>query len=67
MAVEDVPQWVDKVYSAEMLTQFYDYYGTLKHGWLNSVLGQKDCLKPRTDTIIWRLMMISGCTRELHL
>ena len=27
MAVEDVPQWVDKVYSAEMLTQFYDYYG----------------------------------------
>ena len=45
MAVEDAPQWVDKVYSAEMLTQFYDYYGTLKHGWLNSVLGQKDCLK----------------------
>lgn len=45
MAVEDVPQWVDKVYSAEMLTQFYDYYGTLKHGWLNSVLGQKDCLR----------------------
>ena len=45
MAVEDVPQWVDKVYSAEMLTQFYEYYGTLKHGWQNSVLGQKDCLK----------------------
>ena len=44
LAVEDVPQWVDKVYSAELLTQFYDYYGTLKHGWLNSVLGQKDCL-----------------------
>ena len=42
--MEDVPQWVDKVYSAELLTQFYDYYGTLKHGWLNSVLGQKDCL-----------------------
>ena len=45
LAVEDVPQWVDKVYSAELLTQFYDYYGTLKHGWLNSVLGQKDCLR----------------------
>ena len=44
LAVEDVPQWVDKVYSAELLTQFYNYYGTLKHGWLNSVLGQKDCL-----------------------
>lgn len=44
-AVEDVPQWVDHVYSADMLLNLYDYYGTLKHGFLNSVLGQKDCLK----------------------
>lgn len=44
-AVEDVPQWVDKVYSAEMLIELYDYNGTLKHGYLNSVLGQKDCLQ----------------------
>lgn len=44
-AVEDVPQWVDHVYSSDMLLQLYDYYGTLKHGFLNSVLGQKDCLK----------------------
>ena len=43
--MEEVPQWVDKVYSAELLTRFYDYYGTLQHGWLNSVLGQKDCLR----------------------
>ncbi len=42
--VEDCPQWVDKVYSAELLTQLYDYNGALKHGFLNSVLGQKDCL-----------------------
>ena len=45
LAVEEVPQWGDKVYSAELLTRFYDYYGTLQHGWLNSVLGQKDCLR----------------------
>ena len=44
-AVEDVPQWVDKVYSAELLTQLYDYSGILKHGFFNSVLGQRDCLK----------------------
>ena len=43
--VEDVPTWVDKVYSAELLTQLYDYYGSLKHGFLNSVLSQKDCLQ----------------------
>lgn len=44
-AVEDVPQWVDKVYQAELLTGLYDYYGTLKHGYFNSVLAQKDCLQ----------------------
>lgn len=43
-AVKDVPQWVDRVYSAEMLTGLYNYYGTLKHGFFNSVLSQKDCL-----------------------
>lgn len=44
-AVEDVPQWVDRVYAPDMLIGLYDYYGTLKHGFLNSVLGQRDCLK----------------------
>jgi len=43
--VQDVPNWVDKVYSAELLTGLYNYYGTLKHGFFNSVLGQKDCLQ----------------------
>ena len=43
-AVEDVPQWVDRVYSADLLVELYNYHGTLKHGFFNSVLGQKDCL-----------------------
>lgn len=43
--IEDVPQWVDKVYQAELLMELYDYNGTLKHGFFNSVLGQKDCLE----------------------
>lgn len=43
--VEDVPKWVDKVYSADLLMQLYDYSGTLKHGYWNSVLSQKDCLQ----------------------
>ncbi len=44
-AVEDVPQWIDKVYSAELLLRLYDYSGILKNGYFNSVLGQKDCLQ----------------------
>lgn len=43
-AVEDVPQWVDKVYQAELLMDLYDYHGTLQHGFFNSILSQKDCL-----------------------
>ena len=42
--VEDVPQWVDRVYSADLLVNLFDYYGTLKHGFFNSILSQKDCL-----------------------
>ena len=42
--VQDVPQWIDKVYSAELLMQLYDYHGLYQHGFFNSVLGQKDCL-----------------------
>lgn len=44
-AVEDVPQWVDKVYQAELLIELYDYHGTLVRGYFNSILGQKDCLQ----------------------
>ena len=43
-AIKDVPQWIDRAYSADLLVELYDYHGTLKHGFINSVLGQKDCL-----------------------
>ncbi|MDO4313755.1 MAG: CvpA family protein [Eubacteriales bacterium] len=43
--IKDAPQWIDRAYSADLLVSLFDYYGTLKHGFLNSVLGQKDCLR----------------------
>ncbi|MCI8598021.1 MAG: CvpA family protein [Lachnospiraceae bacterium] len=43
--VADVPEWVDRAYTADLLIELYDYYGSLKHGYFNSILGQKDCLK----------------------
>lgn len=43
--VDDTPTWIDRVYPADMLVNLYNYYGTLKHGFINSVLGQKDCLQ----------------------
>ena len=45
MKVEDCPSWVDRVYPADLLIQLYDYHGTLKNGFINSVLGQKGCLQ----------------------
>ena len=44
-AIEDAPQWIDRAYSADLLVELYDYYGSLKHGYFNSVLGQKDSLE----------------------
>lgn len=44
-AIEDCPTWVDHVYSANLLIELYDYYGTLNNGYLNSILGQKGCLQ----------------------
>lgn len=43
--VEDVPRWIDKVYDANLLIEQYDYYGTLKKGFINSIFGQRECLQ----------------------
>ena len=47
-AVEDVPAWVDAVYSGDLAEQKYNWYGTLSGGFINSVIGNKDC-KQTTD------------------
>ena len=40
--VKDIPTWVDRVYTASLITQQYDYYGTYVNGFINSLLGQKN-------------------------
>ena len=39
---EEVPSWVDRVYSADIIIQQYDYYGMYHNGFLNSIFGQRD-------------------------
>ncbi len=39
---EEVPNWVDTLYVPELIMQQYDYHGTLVHGFINSILGQRD-------------------------
>jgi hypothetical protein len=43
--IENAPSWIDRAYAADLLVELFDYYGTLKHGFINSVLSQKDCLE----------------------
>ncbi len=43
--IDKAPSWIDRAYAADLLVELFDYYGTLKHGFINSVLSQKDCLE----------------------
>lgn len=43
--VGEIPQWIDRVFSADLLIGHYDYHGTLKHGFLNSIFSQRDSLQ----------------------
>ena len=40
--VDEIPTWVDRVYSATLITQQYDYHGVYNAGFINSLIGQKN-------------------------
>ena len=48
-AVEEVPAWVDAVYSGDLAELKYNWYGTLSGGFINSIIGNKDCKKTTDD------------------
>ena len=39
---EEVPNWVDHVYDANLIMEQYDYYGMYHNGFINSIFGQPD-------------------------
>ena len=39
---EDVPTWVDRLYSSDIIMEQYDYYGQFHNGFLNAYFGQRD-------------------------
>ncbi len=46
--LSETPSWIDNVFTGQLASQKYDWYGTLKNGFWNSVIGNKDC-KVTTD------------------
>ena len=51
VAVGDVPQWVDRVFPADLLLKQYNWSGRYMDGWFNSWLGQAGVVQttPGTD------------------
>ncbi len=41
--ISEVPSWCDRVFTAELLIEQYDYYGRYRNGFWNSMFGQVDC------------------------
>ena len=46
--VEDVPTWVDHVYSAELIIEQVNDWGLYKNGFFNSIFGQKGVVQTTT-------------------
>lgn len=46
--VADAPAWIDNVFDGDLACDKYDWYGTLRGGFWNSVIGNRDC-KMTTD------------------
>ena len=50
--LEDVPNWVDKVFSADLVYSQLTYYGKYKKGFINSLIGQSGVLVPTGSSAV---------------
>jgi hypothetical protein len=48
-AMDDVPSWVDIVIDGDTICNYYNWYGTLRNGFLNSVFAQNGCVETTDD------------------
>ena len=62
--IADVPEWVDRVYTATLLNTQFDWFGRFSNGFINSFLGQRDVFQgtPGYNYLIQRndVYMYSG-------
>ena len=48
-APAESPEWIDIVYSGNLICQKYDWYGMLRGGYINSAFSQADCVVTTDD------------------
>lgn len=53
--IENVPNWVDRVYDGTLVQEKYDWYGMYSGGYFNSIIGNKGC-KVTTDDYGYKVM-----------
>lgn len=48
--LEDIPQWVDVVFSGDLICQQYNWHGMYQNGFMNSLFAKKGCKQVTTYT-----------------
>ncbi len=49
--LENIPKWVDVVFSGDLICRQYNWFGMYGNGFLNSLFGKKDCKQVTTYTL----------------
>ena len=69
--IEEVPMWVDRVFTAELILEQYNYYGLYHGGFWNSLFGQSGCTESTDyynyiaqDDDVWLYTGITSVTRD---
>lgn len=69
--LKDIPSWVDLAVDGDLISEQYNWYGTLRNGYWNSVIGQKGCVHTTDDygyvsdgTDIWVFTGVTSVTGD---
>ena len=69
--VSEVPQWVDRVFTADLILEQYNYYGLYHGGFWNSLFGQSGCTESTAhynyiaqDDDVWLYTGITSVTGD---
>ena len=69
--IEDIPTWVDRVFTAELILEQYNYYGLYNGGFWNSLFGQSGCTETTAhynyiaqDDDVWMYTGITSVTGD---
>ncbi len=69
--IADVPTWVDRVFTADLIIQQYNYYGLYQGGFWNSLFGQSGCTEVTSlynyiaqDDDVWMYTGITSVTGD---